>query len=389
MSLLEVSRGRFVISTDPKRLDLEGIHATLSASYWAEGISRERVARAIEHSLCFGLYDLEKQIGFARVISDYATFGYLADVYVIAEYRGQGLGTWLIEVVRAHPRLTDLRRFMLATRDAHALYRRHEFAPLSRPERFMEIFREDAYRSVELPPFGVEATLSPPGVAPISEGTIISFQRPVEWTSPPESRPPSSESRPPSPEPGPASAAADRANSEGNSDDALPVRVRPLSVNEGPLLRELRLGALHDSPHTFGERLEDALNRPREEWDEQARTLTDPEGPRVFVAEVDQKPAGLVLAVEDPNDPQVCRVGGMWVNPTQRRRGAGSWMLDAVVNWARERKKQHLRLWVQEDSASARALYESFGFAYTGARKPFPREPLRRLLEMDLTVEPE
>jgi ribosomal protein S18 acetylase RimI-like enzyme len=154
-------------------------------------------------------------------------------------------------------------------------------------------------------------------------------------------------------------------------------------------LRELRLGALHDSPHTFGERLEDALNRPREEWDEQARTLTDPDGPRVFVAEVDQKPAGLVLAVEDPNDPQVGRVGGMWVNPTQRRRGAGSWMLDAVVNWARERKKQHIRLWVQEDSASARALYESFGFAYTGARKPFPREPARRLLEMDLAVEAE
>lgn len=389
MSLLEVSRGRFVISTDPKRLDLEGIHAALSASYWAEGISRERVARAIEHSLCFGLYDLERQIGFARVISDYATFGYLADVYVIAEYRGQGLGTWLVEVVRAHPLLTDLRRFLLATRDAHALYRRHQFAPLTRPERFMEIFREDAYRVPELPQFGVEATLSPPGVAPIGEGTIISFERPAEWSSPPESRPPTPESRPASTATISAPPPPDGPKLEAEGDDALPVRVRPLSVNEGPLLRELRLGALHDSPHTFGERLEDALNRPREEWDEQARTLTDPDGPRVFVAEVDQKPAGLVLAVEDPNDPQVGRVGGMWVNPTQRRRGAGSWMLDAVVKWARERKKQHLRLWVQEDSASARALYESFGFAYTGARKPFPREPARRLLEMDLAVEAE
>lgn len=382
MSLLEVSRGRFVISTDPKRLDLEGIHATLSSSYWAEGIPRELVARSIENSLCFGLYDLEKQIGFARVITDYATFGYLSDVFVVAEYRGQGLGTWLVEVVRAHPMLTNLRRFLLATRDAHELYRRHSFAPLSAPERFMEIVRESAYSvPLESQPvsldarLSVDATLSPPGVAPVGEATFISFERPIEWTAPPGPLPANAESEPAQP------------LADGEVEGAPPVRVRPLAASEGALLRELRLGALHDSPHTFGERLEDALNRPRQEWDEQARTLTDPDGPRVFVAEVDDHPCGLVLAVEDPNDPQVCRVGGMWVSPTRRRRGAGSWMLDAVVTWAKERKKLHLRLWVQEDSASARALYESFGFSYTGARKPFPREPTRRLVEMDLVVE--
>jgi GNAT superfamily N-acetyltransferase len=369
MTFLEVSRGRFVVSTDPARLDLEGIHGALSSSYWAKGISRDLVAQAIEHSLCFGLYDIDKQIGFARVISDYSTFGYLADVYVVAEYRGQGLGTWLIEVVRAHPKLGGLRRFLLVTRDAHSLYRRLSFAPLSDPDRFMEIYRNDAYgAALELPQFTPEATLSPPGVV-TAEATFISLERPAEWTAPP------------APAMNPAAAPAPA--------DARPVRVRPLEAAEGKLLRELRLGALDDSPHTFGERLEDALNRPHQEWEDQARTLTDPDGPRVFIAEVDDQPAGLVLAVEDPNDPRVCRVGGMWVSPTRRRRGAGSWMLDAVLSWAKDRKKQHLRLWVQEDSSSARALYESFGFSYTGARKPFPREPARSLLEMDLVVEPD
>jgi GNAT superfamily N-acetyltransferase len=385
MSFLEVSRGRFVISTDPTRLDPEGIHATLSNSYWAQGISREIVVRAIAHSLCFGLYDVDKQIGFARVISDYATFGYLADVFVIAEYRNQGLGTWLIEVVRSHPELAGLRRLMLATRDAHSLYRRLSFAPLAEPERFLEIVRKDAYSvPVELPRFTPEATLSPPGVVAKTQATFISFERPADWTSPPAAVAAATGHEPNSP--AAVEAVATRV-SAGVDPEAPPVLVRPLAATEGSLLRELRLGALHDSPHTFGERLEDALNRPHQEWEDQARTLTDPDGPRVFIAEVDAQPAGLVLAVEDPNDPQVCRVGGMWVSPTRRRRGAGSWMLDAVLNWAKDRRKQHLRLWVQEDSASARALYESFGFSYTGARKPFPREPTRRLLEMDLVVE--
>jgi GNAT superfamily N-acetyltransferase len=151
-------------------------------------------------------------------------------------------------------------------------------------------------------------------------------------------------------------------------------------------LRQLRLGALHDSPGSFGERLEDAANRPAEEWVEQARTLADPEGPRVFVAEVDGEPAGLALVVEDPMDWDVSRMGGMWVNPDKRRRGAGESMLRAVRRWSKERGKQRVRLWVHEDAGSARSLYEAFGFSYTGARKPFPREPSRQLLEMDLTL---
>lgn len=376
MSFLEVSRGHFVISTDPARLDVGAIHAALTSSYWAHGISRDLVTRAIEHSLCFGVYDADKQVGFARVVTDYSTFGYLADVYVNAEYRGQGLGNWLLETVRSHPDLVALRRFLLATRDEHTLYRRHSFAPLVHPERFMELVQDNANGLSAAPlQSAPDATLAPPGVVPRSEPTFISFERPSEWSVPPPA----------------ASEAAERlpALTPPTTDDgdAVPVWVRPLAATEGSLLRELRLGALHDSPHTFGERLEDALHRPHQEWDEQARTLTDPDGPRVFIAEVDGEPAGLVLAVEDPNDPQVCRVGGMWVSPIKRRRGAGSWMLDAVLNWAKERKKQHVRLWVQEDSASARALYESFGFSYTGARKPFPREPARRLLEMDLLVE--
>jgi GNAT superfamily N-acetyltransferase len=376
MSLLEVSRGRFVISTDPTRLDLQAIHAALSSSYWAHGISRELVGRAVEHSLCFGVYDADQQIGFARVITDYATFGYLADVYVVAEYRGQGLGNWLLEVVRAHPELAALRRFLLATRDEHSLYRRHSFAPLTHPERFMELVQDNANGLSAAPlPNLPDATLSPPSVLQRSEPTFISFERPLEWSAPKTA--PSEHALP----------RTTAASSSAEAGDAVPVRVRPLAATEGSLLRELRLGALQDSPHTFGERLEDALNRPHQEWDEQARTLTDSDGPRVFIAEVDAEPSGLVLAVEDPNDPQVCRVGGMWVSPLKRRRGAGSWMLDAVLTWAKERRKQRLRLWVQEDSASARALYESFGFSYTGARKPFPREPARRLLEMDLLVE--
>jgi ribosomal protein S18 acetylase RimI-like enzyme len=165
--------------------------------------------------------------------------------------------------------------------------------------------------------------------------------------------------------------------------------VRPLGEGEGALLRRLRLGALHDSPHTFGERLEDAANRPENEWVEQARALAAPEGPRLFIAEVDSEPAGLVLAVEDPFDHDICRVGGMWVAPERRRRGAGHRMLEAVVRWAEEHHKRRLRLWVQEDAVSARALYESFGFSYTGTRKPFPRQPNRQLLEMNLTVRAE
>lgn len=132
-------RAPFSITTDPARIDLEAVHAYLSRSYWAEGIPRDLVARSIAGSIPFGIFKGTAQVGFARVITDSATFAYLADVYVLEEYRGQGLSKWLMEVILAHPGLQGLRRFLLATRDAHGLYAQFGFTPLARPEAFMEI----------------------------------------------------------------------------------------------------------------------------------------------------------------------------------------------------------------------------------------------------------
>ena len=138
----EWRRGDYLISTDPGRLDVAMIHGFLAASYWAEGIPRETVERAIAGCLPFGLYDLRagqggRQIGFARLITDRATFAYLADVFVLDAYRGRGLGKWLVETMLAHPDLQGLRTWMLATRDAHGLYRQYGFTPLPAPERYM------------------------------------------------------------------------------------------------------------------------------------------------------------------------------------------------------------------------------------------------------------
>ena len=134
-------RGDYAISTDPARLDLETIHSYLSgSSYWAQGRPMEVVRRSIENSLCFGLYWRGRQVGFARVITDRATFAWLADVFVLDEERGRGLSKWLMETILAHPRLQGLRRWVLATKDAHSLYSRFGFAPLKRPERWMERF---------------------------------------------------------------------------------------------------------------------------------------------------------------------------------------------------------------------------------------------------------
>ena len=124
----EWTRGEFTISTDRARLDLSVIHDYLSReSYWAEGRSRERVAATIAASLPFGLYHGERQIGFARVLSDHATLSFLADVFVLPAYRGRGLGTWLVEVATSLPELTAVRRWLLGTRDAHGLYRKLGF----------------------------------------------------------------------------------------------------------------------------------------------------------------------------------------------------------------------------------------------------------------------
>jgi len=135
---MEWKRGEFSVSTEKERLDRETIHAFLTESYWARGVPREIVDRSIENSLFFGLYDGERLVGFARVITDRATFGYLADVFVVESHRGRGLATWFMETVMSHPDLRDIRRWMLVTRDAHGLYRKVGFTDLSAPERIME-----------------------------------------------------------------------------------------------------------------------------------------------------------------------------------------------------------------------------------------------------------
>jgi GNAT superfamily N-acetyltransferase len=140
-------RGDFLISTDPARLDILLIHDFLSNdSYWAAGRPLEVVRGSLANSLCFGLYERGQQVGFARVVTDQATFAWLCDVFVLEPYRGRGLSRWLIECVMGHPALGGLRRFLLATRDAHGLYERYGFTPLADPTRFMEVFRPDVYR---------------------------------------------------------------------------------------------------------------------------------------------------------------------------------------------------------------------------------------------------
>lgn len=142
----ERRRDGFTVSTDPGRLDLDAIHAFLSTSYWAEGIPREILERALRNSLCFGLYAETSQIGLARVITDAATYAYLCDVYVLPEWRGRGLGAWMMECVMEHPDLQGLRRFSLVTRDAHELYRPFGFTEIASSGRHMEIVRPGLYK---------------------------------------------------------------------------------------------------------------------------------------------------------------------------------------------------------------------------------------------------
>jgi GNAT superfamily N-acetyltransferase len=141
----EVRKDGLLVSTDPQRLDLEAVHGWISRSYWAAGIPRETLARAIEHSICFGLYEGGRQLGVARVITDGSTFAYVCDVYVDDARQRGGLGTWLMECVHAHPALQGLRRWVLVTRDAHGLYRRVGYREVSHPGGWMEIRRPDAY----------------------------------------------------------------------------------------------------------------------------------------------------------------------------------------------------------------------------------------------------
>jgi GNAT superfamily N-acetyltransferase len=142
----EWRRDEFCISTDPDRLDLAVVHGYLTQSYWAAGVPLDTVRRSIAHSLVFGLYEGERQIGFARVISDRATFAYVCDVFVLEDWRGRGLGKWLVATVTSHPDLQGLRRWTLATRDAHGLYCQVGFTDLKRPGMFMERHDPDVYR---------------------------------------------------------------------------------------------------------------------------------------------------------------------------------------------------------------------------------------------------
>ncbi|MGA9389558.1 MAG: GNAT family N-acetyltransferase [Candidatus Sulfotelmatobacter sp.] len=147
-AVMEYRRGEFLISTRRERLDLDVVHGFLTNCYWAKGIPREVVARSMEHSLCFGIYDGDgAQVGFARVISDFATFAYIGDVFVLESQRGRGLGKWLIECITRHPALQNLRRWVLMTRDAHGLYSQFGFTPLKAPERCMELHRPDIYET--------------------------------------------------------------------------------------------------------------------------------------------------------------------------------------------------------------------------------------------------
>ncbi|HEX9425367.1 MAG TPA: GNAT family N-acetyltransferase [Pyrinomonadaceae bacterium] len=135
----EWQRGEYTISTDNNRLDIHTIHDFIAnQSYWAQGRSTETTQRALDNSLNFGLYKHNLQIGFARVVTDYATFAWIADVFVLPDYRGRGLSKWLMEVILAHRELQAFRRWVLATKDAHSLYARFGFIPLHRPERWME-----------------------------------------------------------------------------------------------------------------------------------------------------------------------------------------------------------------------------------------------------------
>lgn len=144
--IAEWQNGEFTISTDRALLQIDAIHKFLSEeSYWAQNRTKEQTETAIKNSLPFGVYKGENQIGFARVVSDYATFAYIGDVYILNEFRGQGLSKWLMEIIVNYPDLQGLRRWVLATRDAHTLYEKFGFHALVHPERWMERPAPNAY----------------------------------------------------------------------------------------------------------------------------------------------------------------------------------------------------------------------------------------------------
>ncbi len=163
---MTISKGEYSITTDKNKMDIDFIHGFLTQTYWAEGITKEIVTRSIKGSLCFGVIANDKQtvpdglaspklregtaaqVGFARMVTDNATFAYLADVFIDEHHRGKGLSKWLLEVILSQPELQGLRRILLATRDAHGLYGQSGFGRLTNPERWMQIHNPDVYKKV-------------------------------------------------------------------------------------------------------------------------------------------------------------------------------------------------------------------------------------------------
>lgn len=146
MKELNIYKNEFCISTDKDKLDLESIHTFLSTkAYWCLNIPRDTVKKAIQNSLCFGVYDHQQQIGFARVITDFATIAYLGDVYILEAYRGLGLSKWMMETIMEHPDLQGLRRWILLTGDAHELYRKFGWADIADSTKWMEVHQKDVY----------------------------------------------------------------------------------------------------------------------------------------------------------------------------------------------------------------------------------------------------
>ena len=135
----------YSISTDKSRLDVTLIHAYLTNSYWAEGVPLEVVQRSIENALCFGVFEGDQQVGFARVIGDFATYAYIGDVFILEAHRGKGLSKRLMQAIMEHPQLQNLRRWSLVTRDAHGLYAQFGFTPLANPESYMELRNPAVY----------------------------------------------------------------------------------------------------------------------------------------------------------------------------------------------------------------------------------------------------
>ncbi|MDP1547434.1 MAG: GNAT family N-acetyltransferase [Anaerolineales bacterium] len=139
--IIETHRDSFIISTDPARLNMDTICDMLSRAYWANTRPRERTEMAFEHSLAFGIYTEQKQIGVARIVTDYSVFAYLCDFFIHEEYRAHGLGKWALETILNHPDLKHIRRWMLVTDDAHGLYRQFDFELISEPEKWMQRIR--------------------------------------------------------------------------------------------------------------------------------------------------------------------------------------------------------------------------------------------------------